>query len=301
MTKVKAWISAFRLRTLPLALSSIIMGSFLAASYGFFNWSILSLAILTTLFLQVLSNLANDYGDTINGADHAERKGPVRMVQSGAISLTGMRHAIIVFSVLSLITGISLIVVAFGTSSAFISLFFLLLGIAAIAAAMKYTMGHNPYGYNGLGDLFVLIFFGIVGVVGSFYLYVHYLMWEVLLPALSIGFLSTGVLNLNNMRDVQSDKMADKNTLVVKNGIKWAMAYHMVLIIGAIVLSVLYAIISGFGFNKFFFLLSLPLFIRHLFVVNKAKESSDFDPELKKLAMATLVYVFLFGTGLMLS
>ncbi|MCG8582780.1 MAG: 1,4-dihydroxy-2-naphthoate polyprenyltransferase [Bacteroidales bacterium] len=298
MTKVNAWVSAFRLRTLPLALSSIIMGSFLAAYYNAFSWSILILASLTTLFLQVLSNLANDYGDTVNGADHAERKGPDRMVQTGAISLVSMRRAIILFSVFSLISGLSLIYLAFGNSSAYISLFFFLLGLAAIGAAMKYTMGSNPYGYNGLGDVFVLIFFGIVGVAGSFYLYTNFFDWKVLLPAFSVGFLSSGVLNLNNMRDEESDKMAGKNTLVVKHGIKWAKTYHFTLIIAAVVITTVFAIVNGFGLYQYTFVFSLPLFIRHLMVVNNAEDSADFDPELKKLALSTLVYVFLFGVGL---
>jgi 1,4-dihydroxy-2-naphthoate octaprenyltransferase len=301
MTKVKAWMSAFRLRTLPLALSSIIMGSFLAAYYGAFSWLILVLASLTTLFLQVLSNLANDYGDTVNGADHDERQGPTRMVQSGAISLKSMRRAIVLFSVFSLVTGLSLIYVSFGTSSAYISLFFILLGLAAIAAAMKYTMGKNPYGYNGRGDVFVLVFFGIVGVAGSFYLYTNSINWEVLLLAFSVGFLSSGVLNLNNMRDEQSDRMANKNTLVVKKGMAWAKMYHYALVVGAIFLSSVFVFVSGFSFYKLIFLLSLPLFVRHLMVVVKAKQSVDFDPELKKLAISTLIYVILFGVGLILA
>ncbi|MCU4156943.1 1,4-dihydroxy-2-naphthoate polyprenyltransferase [Carboxylicivirga sp. A043] len=300
MTKVKAWISAFRLRTLPLALSSIIMGGFLAAYYDAFNWIIFLLASLTTLFLQVLSNLANDYGDTVNGADHEERKGPARMVQSGLIALKSMRHAIVLFSILSFITGLALIVIAFGSANALLSLLFILLGIAAIAAAMKYTMGNNPYGYNGLGDFYVLLFFGLVGVAGSFYLYMHEIRWEVLLPASSVGFLSAGVLNLNNMRDEQSDKMANKNTLVVKKGINWAKKYHYSLVVGALLLSFVFVLFGELTAYKLLFLLSLPLFIRHLIVVNKAKESKAFDPELKKLALSTLIYVILFGVGLIL-
>ncbi len=300
MTKVKAWINAFRLRTLPLALSSIIMGGFLAAYYGAFSWPVFLLASLTTLFLQVLSNLANDYGDTVNGADHQDRKGPKRMVQSGAISPKSMRWAIVLFSFLSFITGILLIIVAFGSANALISLLFVLLGIAAIAAAMKYTMGNNPYGYNGLGDLFVLLFFGLVGVAGSFYLYIHEVRWEVLLPALSVGFLSAGVLNLNNMRDVQSDTTANKNTLVVINGMSWAKKYHYTLVVGAMLFSLVFVLISGLSVYKLLFLFSLPLFVRHLLVVNKAKESKAFDPELKKLALSTLIYVILFGVGLII-
>ena len=167
MTNIKAWFCAFRLRTLPLALSTIIMGSFLAKYYNVFQWPIFIGAAITTLFLQILSNLANDYGDTVNGADHAGRQGPQRMVQAGAISLTNMRKAIIVLALLSLASGILLIYFAFKDATSINSLLFFLLGIGAIAAAMKYTMGKNPYGYKGQGDIFVLLFFGLIGVGGS--------------------------------------------------------------------------------------------------------------------------------------
>ncbi len=300
MTKVNAWISAFRLRTLPLALSTIIMGAFLAQFFGMFKWPVFLLAALTTLFLQVLSNLANDYGDTVNGADHQGRLGPQRMVQSGAITKQNMRRAILFFSIFSLMSGLSLIYFAFRDATSYQSLLFFVIGIAAIVAAMKYTMGKNPYGYRGQGDLFVLLFFGLVGVGGSFYLHGQQLEWTVVLPALAVGFLSTGVLNLNNMRDVESDREAGKNTIVVKNGISRAKKYHYTLIIGALVLSLFFIALNSPSYLMFLFLLSLPLFVRHLMVVRKARVADDFDPELKKLALSTLAYVLLFGTGLIL-
>ncbi|MBR8535238.1 1,4-dihydroxy-2-naphthoate polyprenyltransferase [Carboxylicivirga sediminis] len=301
MTKVRAWVSAFRLRTLPLALSTIIMGGFLAQFYGMFKWSVFLLAIITTLFLQVLSNLANDYGDTVNGADHKGRQGPQRMVQSGLISQKSMRRAIAICASLALVSGILLIYFSFSQAASISGLVFFLLGVASIVAALKYTMGKNPYGYQGHGDLFVLLFFGLVGVGGSFYLHGQMLHWDVLYPALAVGFLSTGVLNLNNMRDRQSDKEAGKNTLVVKKGIVWAKRYHYLLVIGALLLSTVFVVTNGYQMSMFMFLLSTPLFIRHLWVVNKAAEADDFDPELKKLAISSLVYVLLFGTGLILT
>ncbi len=301
MTKVRAWVSAFRLRTLPLALSTIIMGGFLAQFYGSFQWPVFLWAAVTTLFLQVLSNLANDYGDTINGADHHGRQGPQRMVQSGAISRKGMRLAIVLFSVLALVSGLILIYISFSRATSFKSLLFFMLGIASIAAAMKYTMGNNPYGYRGRGDLFVLLFFGLVGVGGSFYLHGQMLEWRVILPALAVGFLSTGVLNLNNMRDRNSDRAAQKNTLVVQHGLDWAKRYHYILVIGSICFSVMFVLLNGLKASMFLFALSTPLFIRHLLVVSKGREADDFDPQLKKLALSTLVYVLLFGAGLLMS
>lgn len=300
MANVSAWLSAFRLRTLPLALSTIIMGGFLAQFFGLFRWPVFLMAALTTLFLQVLSNLANDYGDAVNGADHQGRQGPERMVQSGSISAKSMRLAILLFSLFSLISGSLLIYYSFQTAASLQSLLFFVVGIGAIAAAMKYTMGKNPYGYQGRGDFFVLLFFGLVGVGGSFYLHAQLIEWTVVFPALAVGFLSTGVLNLNNMRDVDSDRAAGKNTLVVKNGIKWAKDYHYVMIGGAMLMAFLFIFFNNPEVRMFLFLLSSPLLVRHLLVVRKAQIAGDFDPELKKLALSTLLFVLLFGVGIIL-
>ena len=205
----KAWLHAFRLRTLPLSLSCIGMAGFLAAAAGKFDLVLFLLCCITTIFLQVLSNLANDYGDSIHGADHAERKGPTRAVQSGAISLSQMRNAVILFSLLSLVSGVMLLLLSFGTD--WLAIFFFFgLGLLSILAAIGYTVGKKPYGYIGLGDISVLIFFGLVGVMGSFYLFTHQISWLEVLPALSCGLFSIAVLNVNNIRDIDSDRMAGK-------------------------------------------------------------------------------------------
>lgn len=299
MTKAQAWVNAFRLRTLPLALSSIIMGSSVAAYYGTFSWTVLLLAALTTLFLQVLSNLANDYGDTVNGADHDERQGPDRMVQSGIISKQSMLKGIYIMAGLALLSGLTLIAVVFPNVS-LISFLFFVLGIGAIAAAVKYTMGSNPYGYRGLGDFYVLVFFGFVGVGGSYYLHTQAINLSVVWPALSVGFLSAGVLNLNNMRDVQSDTSANKNTLVVKYGLSKAKKYHYFLVSMAITCAMVFVVLNQASLLAYIFLVSVPLFIRHLFVVVKANDAKDFDPELKKLAISTFLFVLLFALGLLI-
>ena len=218
MSTTKNWLVAFRLRTLPLALSSIILGSMLAYADGIFSWPVAILAVTTTLFLQILSNLANDYGDSVSGVDNEHRVGPSRSVQGGAITASQMRRAVFLFAFLSLASGIGLIIVGTRGLQLESTLIYLVLGLGAIAAAIKYTVGKNPYGYQGLGDLFVFIFFGLVGVCGTYYLHTHQLPWDILLPAASVGLLSVAVLNLNNLRDRESDAASGKRTLVVKLG-----------------------------------------------------------------------------------
>lgn len=293
---IKAWIIAFRLRTLPLALASIGMGSFLAASAGAFDWQIFIFCALTTILLQVLSNLANDYGDTVNGADSGNRKGPSRMVQSGAITLGAMKKAIAIFIFLTLASGIYLLYISFGFQwVAF--LFFFLLGILSILAAVAYTAGRKPYGYIGLGDFSVLIFFGLVGVMGSYYLYVQDLSWIVLLPAISCGLFSVAVLNVNNIRDIESDQEAGKYSIPVRIGRKKAVIYHWVLLLTGVVLTVVYTFLSFNSYWQLLFLLVLPLFIKNGNAVASKKHSHELDPFLKQMAISTLLFVCLFGIG----
>ncbi len=301
MSSFKVWISAFRLRTLPLAFSSILMGSFIAAYHHSFQWIVLCMALMTTLFLQILSNLANDYGDTINGADHEGRQGPRRTVQSGVISLKQMKNAIILFALLSFISGIILLHVSFGNFAQIRFLLFILLGIVAIGAAMRYTMGNNPYGYKGLGDIYVFAFFGLVGVGGTYFLHTGLWNWSILLPAIAIGTLSTGVLNVNNMRDIESDKEAGKQTLVVRIGLKRAKTYHFVLIGLAITSLFCFVIITPFSWHRFTFMLALPILFIHIKAIKMADMATGFDRQLKKLALSTLITVILFGIGLILN
>jgi len=299
MTNTKAWLQAFRLRTLPLALSSILMGAFLAGSVGTFQWSIFLLCISTTIFLQVLSNLANDYGDSINGADHAGRKGPSRAVQSGAISAQQMKLAIILFVLLSLASGISLLLVSFGLDWGAL-LFFLALGILSIAAAIAYTVGRKPYGYAGLGDFSVLIFFGLVGVMGSFYLFNKSISWLELLPALSCGFFSIAVLNINNIRDIESDRTAGKFSIPVRIGREKAIGYHWFLLVSGVGASIAYMTLTYRSPLQFLFCIVIALFLRNGLAVSQ-KPSVELDPYLKQMALSTLLFVVLFGVGLLIS
>ncbi|MBL7858773.1 MAG: 1,4-dihydroxy-2-naphthoate polyprenyltransferase [Cyclobacteriaceae bacterium] len=299
MSSVKIWIKAFRLRTLPLALSSIAMGGFLASSAGAFQWRIFLLCVSTTIFLQILSNLANDYGDSIHGADSNDRKGPSRAVQSGAISKEQMRNAVIFFTILCLASGIILLFVAFGWDwRAF--LFFLGLGVLSILAAIAYTVGRKPYGYIGLGDISVLIFFGLVGVLGSYYLFTQHISGYEILPALSCGLFSIGVLNVNNIRDIESDRKAGKYSIPVRIGREKAVLYHWFLLVAGISAAALYSFLHFTSVWQFLFLLSLPLFIKNGMAVSR-KSSHELDPYLKQMALSTLLFVLLFGLGMLLS
>ena len=295
---VKSYIQAARLRTLPLSVSGIIIGSFMAASKGFFNWKICLLALLTTIGFQIISNFANDYGDGVKGTDNNDRIGPERAVQSGAISPKQMRTAIISSSIVTFLIAILLIFIAFGKDDFLNLIIFLCLGIASIAAAIKYTVGKKAYGYSGFGDLFVFLFFGLVSVIGSYYLYSKQLSITLILPAFSVGLLSIGVLNLNNMRDRASDIKSGKKTLVVKMGSESAKFYHYYLLITAFLFAILYTVVHYNSPYQFLFLITFFPILKHFNVVAKNKMPKLLDPELKKLAITTFLFSLLFGIGL---
>lgn len=297
MTKLQTWVSAARLRTLPLSVSGILTGSAIAAGQGEFNAAIFGLALATTLGLQILSNFANDYGDFVKGTDNEERVGPQRALQSGRISRKEMLIGMIVTGILTFILVLFLIFISFGTENFLYALLFIALGIAAISAAVKYTVGESAYGYRGLGDVFVFIFFGLVGVYGCYFLYTLSWDWRVLFPSFTIGFLSVGVLNLNNMRDRISDERAGKNTLVVKIGAGKAKQYHYFLLIAAMFCALVFTAIT---FEDLDDLLYLPAFIpmvAHIRRVRTNKNHEHLDPELKKLALSTFLFAILFGLG----
>src|SRR5688500_13653186 len=255
------------------------MGGFLAFRAGSFSWDIFLLCVITTVFLQILSNLANDYGDSVHGADHADRKGPSRAVQTGAITPGEMRNAILFFVLLSLLSGILLLFVSFGFQWKAI-LFFLGLGLLSIGAAVTYTIGRKPYGYLGLGDLSVLIFFGFLGVMGSYYLFTKNITWYEVLPALSMGLLSVAVLNINNIRDIESDKLAGKYSLPVRLGRRTAIVYHLMLLGSAMLFTLLYTVLKFHSAAQFIFLMALPLFIKNGMEVTR-KQPEFLDPYLK--------------------
>ncbi len=293
---MKKWINAFRLRTLPLAFSCIIMGSGLAYATGQFNLTVFILALITTLFLQILSNLANDYGDFVKGTDNDERVGPDRTMQSGLITKPEMVRIMWVIALLCSIFGVWLIYEGTNGLDLLKAGVFAILGITAMGAAVKYTMGKNPYGYAGLGDIFVFLFFGWLGVLGSYFLHAHTLNWELLLPASSIGFFTTAVLNINNMRDHLADAKSGKNTLVVRIGIEKAKDYHRALIFSGLLLAFAFVFPSTNYFH-YIFALTIPLFVGFVYSIRKRNDFENFDPFLKKQAITTFIFSILFTIG----
>lgn len=294
------WIKAARLRTLPLSLAGIIMGGALSFCNQF-NSSIFWLCIATATCFQVLSNFANDYGDFAKGTDNDQRLGPKRTMQAGLISNNEMKIALILTSILSLGLGGYLSFVGTQLMETKYLILFLVLGTLSVIAAINYTVGKKAYGYSGLGDVFVFIFFGLVGVLGSTFLISSSLGWLETLPAVSIGLLSMGVLNLNNMRDQHNDQANNKNTLVVKMGFQQAKVYHYVLILGGMTLLIIHASITANSFWQFIFILPFVILIKHLMTVKKTIVNQELDPELKKVALSTFFISILYFIGAYLS
>ena len=300
MSKVRAYITSFRLRTLPLSLSGVLLGSLLAASDGYFKMTTFVWAMLTTVALQILSNLANEVGDLTKGTDNEHRLGPIRSAQSGALSMREMVQAMIVFGVIAIITGSLLIYEAFRDLLNWKSIALFIAGGASIVAAVKYTDGKSAYGYRGLGDLFVFIFFGVVSVMGSYFAMSGVLPWICVLPAVAIGFLSSGVLNMNNIRDIENDSVCGKRTIPVILGIQGAKIYHFVITLLAVICLVLYSMLHSAGWTGYLFLLTLPLLVMHLKSVYRG-EGRALDSQLKFLSITTLLIALLLGFGQLLS
>ncbi|WP_300438730.1 1,4-dihydroxy-2-naphthoate octaprenyltransferase [Christiangramia sp.] len=298
MSRISSWLNAARLRTLPLSISGILVGSSIAAYNGYFDLAIFSLALGTTLGLQILSNFANDYGDGVKGTDNEDRIGPARTIQSGLITQKDMLQAMVITAAATLLLAVLLIYASFGSEKLFSALIFFILGVAAIVAAIKYTVGNSAYGYKGMGDLFVFLFFGLVAVYGSYYLYSHDHEIISLFPAISMGLLSVAVLNLNNLRDRISDKKAGKITLVVKMGDKKGKDYHYALILGALFCLLIYSAITSSELNDFIYLLGFIPLIFHLKRVVVNEDPRELDPELKIVALSTFGIALLFALGL---
>lgn len=295
-TPTQAWIEAARPRTLPLALASILMGAFLAAADGLFSLPVTLLCILTTIFLQILSNLANDYGDSIHGADSSVRIGPLRAVQSGRITRSAMQRGMVLVTLLAASSGLLLVWAAVGTAQLPLALAFIILGGAAITAAITYTAGARPYGYAGLGDLSVLIFFGWLGVIGAYYLQTLTLNWTILLPATSCGFFAVAVLNINNIRDIDSDRQAGKRSIPVRIGRRNACLYHWVLLGVGFAAAVAYVLFNYHSPWQFLFVCTLPLLVRNGLAVSRTS-SHAMDSLLKQMSLTTLTFVITFGIG----
>ncbi len=305
---MKKWIEASRLRTLPLSISGIIMGAFIArwrllGQGQFWDWRIFVLAILVTLLYQILSNFANDYGDGVRGTDALRtNEAESRAVASGKISAKEMRRAIVLFSILSLVATVGLLFITFYPNYWIEFGFFIGLGVACILAAIGYTMGKNPYGYLGLGDIMVFIFFGLVSVGGSYFLFTKSWSWDILFPASAVGLMSTGVLNLNNMRDIESDALSGKKSLALRLGFKNAMIYQIILLQLPLILILIFLGVNGFfqSKNYYAFLVMVLMFpmtkLRRNII--QIKEPKKLDPYLKQVGIMTLMMSILLAFGL---
>ncbi|WP_110474350.1 1,4-dihydroxy-2-naphthoate octaprenyltransferase [Candidatus Karelsulcia muelleri] len=296
MLEIYNWIYAFRLKTLPLSLSGLILSTFIFFSKkNLFNRDIFIWSSFTSIFLQILSNIANDYGDCIKGTDNITRIGPKRTIQSGILSKKKIKLALIIISCLSFFSNIILLFFSFNEKFSYRILLFLIGIILCIYSAITYTIGKNPYGYKGLGDLSVFIFFGLISLEGNYYLYNHFLNKEILLLGISLGFLTVSVLNINNMRDIDNDNKNGKYTLPVRIGLKKAKIYHIFLMIVPFLLSILYVFLTYKSISQYLFIILIIPTIRHLrIILNNHKE---FNYEFNRNIYINILYTFLMGVG----
>lgn len=294
MLHFKSWLLAARLRTLPLSVSGIITGTAIAVKDHFFNTWIFALALLTTLGFQILSNFANDYGDGVKGTDNEDRIGPKRAMQSGLLTAKQLKNGMIITVIFTLIIATLLIYVAFGKENWSYMLLFFVLGIISVIAAIKYTVGKSAYGYKALGDVFVFLFFGLLAVLGSYFLYSKNLYFILVLPAITVGLLSTAVLNLNNMRDSESDKKVNKITIPVLLGKEKSKNYHYFLIFTAYASAFCYFYFSEVFWYQYTPLLAFIPLIIHTKKVKYNRKPVLLDPELKKVALSTFLFSALF-------
>lgn len=296
MSKIKHWISAFRFRTLLLAVAGVTLGTGLAIHTGSFSLSTLILALLLAVSIQVLSNLANDLGDFQKGTDTTgNRQGPTRAVQSGNITPKEMKRAIIINIALVLIIGLVLVFTSI-TSFNSLSLYILIgLGLISILAALFYTLGNNAYGYSGWGDIFAFFFFGPVAVIGTFFLHTNQFNTQPLLPAIGLGLISTMILNVNNMRDIDNDKASGKRTVATKIGLLNAKRYHLAMTLGVLASFLSYSFI--YATQPWYSFAYIIVFILLIKVIKDIwnKEGQELDPYLKKTAIAGLILATAFS------
>jgi len=292
--KLKAWLNAARLRTLPLSVSGIVVGYALASMYDYENVVVFILALLTTVSFQITSNFANDYGDGIKGTDNEDRIGPKRALQSGLLTAKELKNGIKVSIFIALLLVGLLLYMAFGDENIIYIFVFGVLGLLSVWAAVRYTVGKSAYGYKGLGDIFVFVFFGLIAVLGTLFLFSKNIPTTSILPATTIGLLSVSVLNLNNLRDFESDKKAKKNTLIVKMGFKMGKKYHFSLIIISFFCTLLFTVFHFESFVNLCWIVSFTPIIPHFIRIYKNRNPIEIDPELKIIALSTFFFALLF-------
>lgn len=294
--KISYYIKSMRLRTLPLSLAGVVLGILLAVADYRINWKAALLVMLTTVCLQILSNISNELGDTLNGVDGEGRQGPKYSLENGGLSIDEMKRFIKIMAVVCALSGLLMLQCSFGTLFGIEPLCLIALGAAAIGGAIKYTLGRNPYGYRGLGDISVFIFFGIVSVLGSYFVVAHTIPSLILvLPAAAIGCFSVGVLNVNNIRDMESDRGL-RVTVPLKLGIHNARIYHTALIVLGWLCLVAFNLMRFPDPWHWVFIVTLPLYIIHLRGV-WTLEGRALDKMLPLLVMSTFILSLLFGGG----
>lgn len=302
--KLKAAIKSMRLRTLPLSMAGVVLGALLAVADWHVDPLVIVLLLLTTVSLQILSNLSNELGDVLRGTDNAERQGPAYGLNSGDMTVKDMKWLIGIFVVLCMLFGAAMVLCSWGTlldigkpaaQMDWTPTLVLLLGAGAIWAAMKYTLGRNPYGYRGLGDVYVFIFFGLVSVMGSYLVCSHTMFWRLLLPGAAVGFFSVGVLNVNNIRDAKTDAL-NRVTVAIRLGEKRAKIYQTVLIVLGWACMIAYCLLRWPSWWHWLFVLTLPLYVLHLVGVWK-RHDKELDPMLPLLVMSTFIFCLLAGLG----
>lgn len=298
MNKIKAIVKSLRLRTLPLSLAGVILGMSLAAADYRVSLAAALLTALTTVCLQILSNLANELGDVLHGASSELRQGPRYGLDSGELSVRDMKRLVALFVLLCVASGTAMIKCSFGTLLSFDSVCLMMLGAAAIGAALKYTLGRNPYGYRGLGDIYVFIFFGLVSIMGGYFVTAHTFGSWMLFPAAAMGFFSTGVLNVNNIRDIEADRDT-RVTVAMKLGERRAKIYQTVLIALGWACMLAYCSMRFFDPRHYLFIISLPLFVMHLISVWK-NTGKGLDRSLPLLVMASFLFSVSAGAGFLL-
>ena len=295
MNKFRAAVASMRLRTLPLSTGGVILGILLATADFKVDVWVAVLIVLTTVCLQILSNLSNELGDVLHGTDTEDRQGPQYGLNSGVLTIGEMKVLIGIFVALCIISGTAMTLLSFGTLWDLTPILVLLLGAGAIMGAMKYTLGRNPYGYRGLGDFYVFVFFGLVAVLGSYFVASHTLFWRLLLPGAAVGCFSVGVLNVNNIRDMETDA-ANRVTVAIRLGERKAKIYQTILIVLGWILMLAYCQLRLFSWWHYLFVITLPLFILHLRGVWK-RTGKLLDPMLPLLVMSTFLFCLLAGVG----
>ncbi len=295
MGKIRYFVAAMRLRTLPLSLAGVSLGLMLAAADYRVNWAVIIFTLLTTACLQILSNVSNELGDFLKGTDRTDRQGPAYSLSGGYLRKEDFKVMIIIYIILCAVFGLAMIWCSFGTFFSVESLLLMVLGVSAIIAAMRYTLGRNPYGYRGMGDLYVFMFFGLVSVLGSYFIASHEMFWRMLLPASAIGAFSVAVLNVNNIRDMATDANT-RVTVPLKIGEKWAKVYQTVLVLAGWCCMAAYSLLRVQDVWHYLFVLTLPLFVVHLAGVWK-RTGKALDPMLPLLVMSTFIFAVLGGLG----